>query len=136
MDKIDPSHSDIDIGYLDSVVKSFYEDHTQVQFISSPQHKQAAALINAFQSHPDAWRHAYKILTQSNYLQTKYLALQILDSLISTAWKVLSPENRSGIKDYIVSVIINTSSTEDSLDKNKLYLAKLNMVLVQVLSAP
>lgn len=38
----------------------------------------------------------------------------------------------SGIKKYIVGLIIKTSSESDSLEKEKVYLGKLNMILVQV----
>lgn len=37
-----------------------------------------------------------------------------------------------GIKKYIVNVIIKLSSTPESLDREKVYLNKLNMILVQV----
>ena len=39
-----------------------------------------------------------------------------------------------GIKKFIVGLIIKTSSESDSLDKQKVYLGKLNMILVQVLN--
>ena len=39
----------------------------------------------------------------------------------------------SGIKKYIVSLIIKTSSDPEALDKKKVFLGKLNMILVQVL---
>jgi exportin-1 len=47
-------------------------------------------------------------------------------------WKALPTDQRKGIKDYIVAVLIETSSTEQSLEKSKTYLSKLNIVLVQV----
>ena len=39
----------------------------------------------------------------------------------------------SGIKKYIVGLIIKTSSEAESLEREKVYLSKLNMILVQVL---
>ena len=39
----------------------------------------------------------------------------------------------TGIKKYIVNVIIKLSSTPESLEQNKVYLNKLNMILVQVI---
>lgn len=38
----------------------------------------------------------------------------------------------TGIKKYIVGLIIKTSSEASSLEKEKTYLGKLNMILVQV----
>ena len=39
----------------------------------------------------------------------------------------------SGIKKYIVGLIIKTSSDAALLEKEKVYVGKLNMILVQVL---
>ncbi len=74
------------------------------------------------------------ILEFSNNQQTKYYALQILESVIKTRWKVLPRNQCEGIKKYIVGLIIKTSSDPESLDKEKTYLNKLNMILVQVSS--
>jgi hypothetical protein len=38
----------------------------------------------------------------------------------------------SGIKKYIVGLIIKTSSDADVMEREKVYLNKLNMILVQV----
>ena len=38
----------------------------------------------------------------------------------------------TGIKKYIVGLIIKTSSEQQILEKEKVYLGKLNMILVQV----
>ena len=72
------------------------------------------------------------ILEFSNNQQTKYYALQILESVIKTRWKVLPRNQCEGIKKYIVGLIIKTSSSSESLEKEKTYLNKLNMILVQV----
>lgn len=39
----------------------------------------------------------------------------------------------TGIKKYIVGLIIKTSSDSESLEKDRVYLGKLNMILVQIL---
>ena len=38
----------------------------------------------------------------------------------------------AGIKKYIVGLIIKTSSDASSLEQEKVYIGKLNMILVQV----
>jgi len=38
----------------------------------------------------------------------------------------------TGIKKYIVGLIIRTSSDASTLEREKVYLGKLNMILVQV----
>jgi len=39
-----------------------------------------------------------------------------------------------GIKKYIVGLIIKASSQTEELEKEKVYLGKLNMILVQVIT--
>ena len=73
------------------------------------------------------------ILEFSTNQQTKYYALQILESVIKTRWKVLPRDQCEGIKTYIVGLILKTRSDPESLDKEKTYLSKLNMVLVQAI---
>ena len=73
------------------------------------------------------------ILEFSNNQQTKYYALQILESVIKTRWKVLPRNQCEGIKKYIVGLIIKTSSGPSLMEKERTYLNKLNMILVQVL---
>lgn len=65
--------------------------------------------------------------------QTKYYALQILEQVIKTRWKILPRNQCEGIKKYIVGLIIKTSSDSETLENSKVYLNKLNMILVQVL---
>ena len=43
----------------------------------------------------------------------QYLALQIMNNLITTRWKALPMEQRSGIRNFIVGVVIKISSTPD-----------------------
>ncbi|CAJ0749314.1 18772_t:CDS:10 [Entrophospora sp. SA101] len=57
----------------------------------------------------------------------QYIALQILEKLIQTRWKILPPEQQMGI------IIVATSENEQSLHKEKTYLSKLNLILVQIL---
>ena len=52
--------------------------------------------------------------------------------MIKTRWKVLPRNQCEGIKKYIVGLIIKTSSVPESLDNERTYLNKLNMILVQV----
>ena len=64
--------------------------------------------------------------------QTKYYGLQILEQVIKTRWKVLPRNQCEGIKKYIVGLIIKTSSDPETMEASKVYLNKLNMILVQV----
>lgn len=117
----------------------------------------AQEVLTTLKEHPDAWTRVDTILEFSSNLQTKYYALQILEQVIKTRWKVL-PRNQcegiislflifinfpiilyhfiysvfAGIKKYIVGLIISISQDPVSLEREKMYLNKLNMILVQV----
>jgi exportin-1 len=56
-----------------------------------------------------------------------------MDKLIRSRWKILPEDQRSGIRNFIVSVIVKSSSDEASLRKEKSYINKLNLILVQIL---
>lgn len=51
----------------------------------------------------------------------------------SNRWKILPAEQREGIKNYVVTKIIAMSSSEEVLRKEKVFLQKLNLTLVQIL---
>ncbi|CAH0555182.1 unnamed protein product [Brassicogethes aeneus] len=116
----------LDINLLDSVVVSMYAGNGETQRI-------AQEVLTTLKEHPDAWTRVDTILEFSTNQQTKYYALQILEQVIKTRWKVLPRNQCEGIKKYIVSLIIKTSSNSETLEENKTYLNKLNMILVQVL---
>lgn len=116
----------LDIGLLDNVVLSMYAGNGETQRV-------AQEVLTTLKEHPDAWTRVDTILEFSNNQQTKYYALQILEQVIKTRWKVLPRNQCEGIKKYIVSLIIKTSSDSVTLESNKTYLNKLNMILVQVL---
>lgn len=56
-----------------------------------------------------------------------------MDKLITTRWKVLPEAERSGVRNFIVEVIIGATSDEATLRREKTYINKLNMILVQIL---
>lgn len=49
----------------------------------------AQEVLTTLKEHPDAWTRVDTILEFSNNQQTKYYALQILENVIKTRWKVL-----------------------------------------------
>lgn len=78
------------------------------------------------------------------------IGLQVLDSVISTKWKVLPREqcqgppmsyrsslvlahNDPGIRNFVVSFIIQSSSSEENLRTQRTFLNKLNLTLVSIL---
>ncbi|CAL7946208.1 unnamed protein product [Xylocopa violacea] len=97
------------------------------------QQRIAQEVLTTLKEHPNAWTRVDTILEYSQNQQTKYYALQILEQVIKTRWKVLPRNQCEGIKKYIVGLIIKTSSDPETMEASKVYLNKLNMILVQVL---
>ncbi|VDP06326.1 unnamed protein product [Soboliphyme baturini] len=123
---LDFSQEQLDVPLLDSVVSTMYHG-------SGQQQRTAEEILNQLKEHPDSWTRVDAILQYSNNSQTKYYALQILETLIKTRWKTLTRDQCEGIKNYVVSLVIDLSSQPRSLDDNdRLYLNKLNIVLVQI----
>ncbi|KAI4284321.1 MAG: hypothetical protein L6R38_001525 [Xanthoria sp. 2 TBL-2021] len=114
------------VAELDQTVQTFYEGRGEVQ-------KQAQNTLNQFRENPDAWLLVDKILQDASYPQTKYIGLQVLDNVIMTRWKVLPREQCQGIRNFVVSFIIQSSSSEESLKSQRAFVNKLNLVLVSIL---
>ncbi|KAK9692768.1 Karyopherin transporter, variant 2, partial [Basidiobolus ranarum] len=93
----------------------------------------AQQVLTQFQDHPEAWTRVDAILEHSKASHTKFIALQILDKLVQTRWKVLPREQCEGIKNFIVAITIKLSSDEATLQREKTLLNKLNLSLVQIL---
>lgn len=107
-------------------MRAFYEGRGEQQ-------KQAQATLNQYKENPDAWLMVDKILQEAQYPQTKYLGLQVLDNVIMTRWKVLPRDQCLGIRNFVVNFIIQSSSSEEQLKKERALLNKLNLVLVSIL---
>ena len=60
---------------------------------------------------------------------------QILENTIKYRWKTLPAEQCSGVKAFVVNLVIARSSAEDSYRSQKLFMNKLNVILVQVAHA-
>lgn len=116
----------LDITLLDKIVESVYTSQ-------GDQLRLAQDILTTLKEHPDAWTRVDSILEFSQNQQTKFYALQILEEVIKTRWKILPRNQCEGIKKYVVGLIIKTSSDPATMEANKVYLNKLNMILVQIL---
>lgn len=58
--------------------------------------------------------------------------MQILEEAIKYRWGALPEEQRQGIRNYISNLIIKISSSESTFRSEKVFLNKLNIILVQV----
>ncbi|XP_008555706.1 exportin-1 [Microplitis demolitor] len=116
----------LDITLLDSIVVCMYNGIGEQQKI-------AQEVLTTLKEHPDAWTRVDTILEYSQNQETKFYALQILEQVIKTRWKVLPRNQCEGIKKYIVGLIIKTSSDPETMENSRVYLNKLNIILVQIL---
>ncbi|KAI7862138.1 nuclear export factor CRM1 [Spinellus fusiger] len=117
---------ELDVAQLDQVVLKFFTG------VGSEQ-QMAQKVLTEFQDHEEAWTRVDGILEHSNVPQTKFIALQILEKFIQTRWNTLPPDSRTAIRYFIVNVIVKVSADESTMIRERTYLNKLNMVLVQVL---
>ncbi|CAI4036738.1 hypothetical protein SMKI_16G0490 [Saccharomyces mikatae IFO 1815] len=118
--------NDLDIALLDQVVSTFYQG-------SGVQQKQAQEILTKFQDNPDAWQKADQILQFSTNPQSKFIALSILDKLITRKWKLLPNDHRIGIRNFIVGMIISMCQDEEVFKTQKNLINKSDLTLVQIL---
>ncbi|KAG1891334.1 CRM1 C terminal-domain-containing protein, partial [Suillus subluteus] len=117
---------EFDVSLLDKVVMSFYTGSGQEQ-------QMAQHVLTQFEEHPDAWTRVPDVLERSSFPQSKYIGLQILEKLIVTRWKTLPEGQRLGIRNFVVGVTVKVASDETTMRKEKTYINKLNLALVQIL---
>ncbi|KAJ7940809.1 CRM1 C terminal-domain-containing protein [Mycena leptocephala] len=63
----------------------------------------------------------------------EYIGLQILEKLITTRWKTLPDGQRQGIRNFVVGVTVKVASDESTMRKEKTFVDKLDLTLVQIL---
>ncbi|KAH1105722.1 hypothetical protein J1N35_009490 [Gossypium stocksii] len=117
----------IDVPLLDATVAAFYGTG------SKEERAQADQILRHLQNNPDMWLQVVHILQQTKSLNTKFFALQVLEGVIKYRWNALPAEQRDGMKNYISEVIVQLSSNEASFRAERLYVNKLNIILVQIL---
>ncbi|CAI6542405.1 AAC_HP2_G0021750.mRNA.1.CDS.1 [Saccharomyces cerevisiae] len=118
--------NDLDIALLDQVVSTFYQG-------SGVQQKQTQEILTKFQDNPDAWQKADQILQFSTNPQSKFIALSILDKLITRKWKLLPNDHRIGIRNFVVGMIISMCQDDEVFKTQKNLINKSDLTLVQIL---
>ncbi|KAJ1512044.1 Karyopherin transporter [Coelomomyces lativittatus] len=118
----------LNVPLLDTLVTTFYKGFGEPQ-------RQAQFFVTSFQDHPEAWTRAPTILEQSKVMETKYIALQILEKLIQSRWNILPQKEKEGIRNYVTSRIIQLSSLEQLSKPDRQFLAKFNVVLIQIMTS-
>ncbi|KAK3004971.1 hypothetical protein RJ639_018413, partial [Escallonia herrerae] len=77
----------------------------------------------------------YNKIQQKPFMSRKVVGYddQILEGVIKYRWNALPVEQRDGMKSYISDIIVKLSSDEISFRRERLYVNKLNIILVQIL---
>lgn len=114
-----------DVPLLDQVVNVMNHSTGETQ-------QMASKILTELKEQEGSWMRVDGILEFGQLIETKYYALQILESLVQTRWKTLPREQCEGIKAFIVELVIKISSDEITNPQMKTYLQKLNLVLVQI----
>lgn len=70
------------------------------------------------------------ILVNAKSPQTKFFGLQILDEAVNTRWNVLGKDNKLGIRNVLVQLVLNFPETDKS--SSSFYLTKLNATLISI----
>ncbi|XP_021725803.1 protein EXPORTIN 1A-like isoform X2 [Chenopodium quinoa] len=117
----------IDVPLLDATVAAFYGTGSKEERAAADQ------ILRELQNNPDMWLQVVHILQNSQNLNTKFFALQVLEGVIKYRWNALPVEQRDGMKNYISDVIVQLSRDEASFRRERLYVNKLNVILVQIL---
>ncbi|KAK2658465.1 hypothetical protein Ddye_004999 [Dipteronia dyeriana] len=117
----------MDVALLDATVAAFYGTGSKEERTAADQ------ILRDLQNNPDMWLQVVHILQNTKNLNTKFFALQVLEGVIKYRWNALPVEQRDGMKNYISEVIVQLSSNETSFRQERLYVNKLNIILVQIL---
>lgn len=89
-------------------------------------------VLTKFQENPNSWTKVIQILQQSSSHQTKIFALQILNQTIRFKWNILPTEQQSGMKNFLIRIIIQMAKNETSKKDEHLLLLKFNECLIQI----
>eukprot|EP00850_Spirogloea_muscicola_P001322 SM000005S17119 [mRNA] locus=s5:278232:288307:- [translate_table: standard] len=114
----------LDVALLDSTIDAFYGTG------SKDERAAAERVLRALQEHPETWTRVVSVLQTSRNQNSKFFALQVLEGVIKYRWNALPVEQRDGIKNYISDLIVQISRDETTFRSERLYLNKLNIILV------
>eukprot|EP00484_Ammonia_sp_Unknown_P006817 CAMPEP_0197071980 /NCGR_PEP_ID=MMETSP1384-20130603/209866_1 /TAXON_ID=29189 /ORGANISM="Ammonia sp." /LENGTH=1045 /DNA_ID=CAMNT_0042510793 /DNA_START=117 /DNA_END=3251 /DNA_ORIENTATION=- len=113
----------LNVELFDQVVKEFY---------SGSSNRQIHDLLAQFEQNPRAWTKAPDIIQKSNQIESKILALSILETCIKTRWNILPLQSKKGIKGFVESLVVKLSQDGNLKDIGP-FLTKLNTVLIEII---
>jgi exportin-1 len=118
---------EFDVSLMDNVVTALYSGS------GGKEQQLAQQILTQFQDNPEAWTRVPDIMERSSFPQTKFIGLQILEKLVNTRWKTLPEAQRQGVRNFVVGITVKVASDEATMRREKTYINKLNLALVQIL---
>ncbi|KAL7573078.1 hypothetical protein ACA910_018764 [Epithemia clementina (nom. ined.)] len=117
---------EFDVSVLDQVVSAAYDP-------VNPNRAAANQFLMQLQEAPELWRQADAIIEKAQNPQARFFGLQVLDDAIRMRWKILPADQKEGIKNFVVAKIITMSQEEATLNRERVFIGKLNLTLVEIL---
>jgi len=113
----------LNVELFDKVVASFYSGNSD---------RQIHDILAQFEQSPTAWTKAPEIIAKSESLESKMIALAILEKCIKTRWQILPTQSKKGIKGFVESLVVKLSQDPNVKDLGP-FLTKLNTVLIEII---
>eukprot|EP00736_Rhodelphis_marinus_P004090 Rmarinus@m.18775 len=114
----------LDLKLLEQVVAAVHGENAD-------ERNMAQRVLMQFREHPEGWTKVDTILSSNVSEPTKFFALMVLEDVIRYRWKPLPEEQRDGIKNFLVNLVIKMSEDPATLRHNNV-LNKLNLAIVQI----
>ncbi len=115
-----------DVTLLDQIVAIANEG-------THPNRAGADEFLQKLTENADMYKRSYEVLEASKNDLTKLFMLQVLQTAVTTRWRIFPPEQKENIRNYIVQKIVDFSKSDALLKENRALLSRLNLVLVQIL---
>merc|ERR1719361_1918232 len=113
----------LNVELFDQIVSSFY---------SGSSNRQIHDILAQFEQSPNAWTKAPDIIQKSGSIESKMIALSILENCIKTRWNILPLQSKKGIKGFVESLVVKLSQDPNLKNKGP-FLTKLNTVLIEII---
>lgn len=100
-----------------------------------PQQVDAASkILNELKDDPRSWTVVDRMIANAQSVDMKFFAASILHDLARVKWNALPDDQRSQVRDFVTANIVEISSAgEEVLRANRVFVGKLNLVLVEIL---
>lgn len=123
MEKILDFTSELDVSAFEQVVNDFYNGSRLAR-------QQAQDILTRFQEHPDSWQRVDRVLQYGQRMESKFLALSVLNKLVNTRWRSLPEEQKMGIRNFVIGMVLTMCQNSDSY--NRSLIEKADVLIVQM----